>query len=177
MRLRNSRPADRLVIIMGISLLTGVFAGTRAEGAVYKFTNPGGTDLVDADTITTGAAIQTNYPSRSDALAAFKHGQNAIVWTVDETRSGQALGNLQHFLDNVDSLTYTLDGPYASLLEGYTSDLSISISDSNDADQRTRFATNTRGVGSHALITRSAASNEQTITITFSENVDAFAIT
>jgi len=96
MCLRISRPVDRLVMVMGVSLLTGVFAGTRADGAVYKFTNPGGTDLVDADTITAGAAVQTNYASKSDALAAFKHGQNAIVWTVDETLTGQTLGNLAH---------------------------------------------------------------------------------
>lgn len=162
---------------MGACLVTGSLMGGTAYGVVYSFTDPGGTDLVDAAAITDGAAFQTNYESRSAALAAFEHGENAIVWTVDQTLSGQALGNYQHYLDDVNSLTYTLDGLYKSQLKAYASDLVIGIADSNGDDFRTRFAENSRGVGSHALVTRTASDVAQTISITFSENVDAFGIT
>ena len=114
-----------------------------------------------------------NYADFASALAGFNGSANRLVWTVDDQVSG--VGSLGSFSNDFGGLIFTKTGAYADRLSAYSANLSIGMSDSNGT---LRFATITDALSDHVMTGRGNASpGGAKLTLTFSENVAAFALT
>ncbi len=119
-----------------------------------------------------------NYDSLTGAQAVSAFNSSAkIVWTFDDQISvpyaDSSIPNLGNFSTYLGDLTYTKAGSYGSLLSAYSSDLDISIVDTGIA---ARFITDGGDLSDHLISAGGGSNLDQLLTITFSENVAAFAI-